>query len=159
MHERLRLELLRRVNRGAGSVSRCWRARRAMGRAHLPNFYRAGGNFSLEALGTGSRHKLPRSYRICLARISPRRRFIPPTDKPVHCPNTSHTGALFEPCIRPCRPYRSMLHSTCWRCSNLFTRIPPRHALPGKGAGAVRICLFEDAVAIEPLVMPEAMTC
>lgn len=93
MHERLRLELLRRIRRGTLSVSLLAR-QTGFGQSHISNFLRSRRQLSLEGLDRilFSQHitaldLLPTDYRRA--------------DENDAVPLVSHATALFEPLIRP----------------------------------------------------------
>lgn len=98
MHERLRLELVRRVQRGALSVSLLAR-QTGLGQSHLSNFLNRKRQLSLQALdrvlssqSMTARDLLPEDPRIVNALHSEGRDLVP---------LVSHAAALFEPLIRP----------------------------------------------------------
>jgi len=99
MHERLRLELLRRIQRGTVSVSLLAR-QTGFGQSHLSNFLNSRRQLSLEAMD-----------RILAAQHLRAEDILPLTSKmPLPesegensgmVPVVSHAAALFEPFIRP----------------------------------------------------------
>jgi hypothetical protein len=98
MHERLRLELLRRIQRGTLSVSLLAR-QTGFGQSHLSNFLRSRRQLSLEALD-----------RVLLAQHLTAEDLLPikythgdwnGEDENGQIPLVSHASALFEPLIRP----------------------------------------------------------
>jgi hypothetical protein len=94
MHEHLRLELTRRIQRGALSVSLLAR-QTGLGQSHLSNFLNSKRQLSLQALDRvlSSQQMTARDLLPDDARMhSEGREFIP---------LVSHTAALFEPHIRP----------------------------------------------------------
>src|SRR6266700_173606 len=106
MHERLRLELLRRIQRGTLSVSLLAR-QTGFGQSHISNFLRSRRQLSLEALDRvlSTQHitpwdLLPLDYR------RPNARDAEETDAVTM---VSHATALFEPLIRA-SSVRNMLH-------------------------------------------------
>jgi transcriptional regulator with XRE-family HTH domain len=150
MHERLRLELLRRIERGTLSVSLLAR-QTGFGQSHLSNFLRERRNLSLEAMD-----RILAAQRLTAADLLPtlaRTSLAPPSEEFGMVPLVSHSTALFEPVIRP-SAVQSMLHfpaelltSIHWRKSTL-RRSWQRFV-------AVRIP-EEDAPAMDPLVLANA---
>ena len=151
MHERLRQELLRRIQRGTLSVSLLAR-QSGHGQAHLSNFLHGRRNLSLEAID-----------RILAVQHLSAADLLPVLFKPSQLsgeepgnavPIVSHATALFEPFIRPSAVQsmyalpNGVLQSFRPRPSNqrrtwqrfVAIRVPPTDALP-----------------MEPLVLPEAI--
>ncbi|MEI9969930.1 MAG: hypothetical protein WDM87_15385 [Terracidiphilus sp.] len=98
MHERLRLELLRRIQRGTVSVSLLGR-QNGFGQAHLSNFLHSRRQMSLEALD-----RILKAQHLAAADLLP----SAPQSEPelmgngvCAVPVVSHATALFEPVIRP----------------------------------------------------------
>src|SRR5512135_421373 len=98
MHERLRLELLRRINRGTLSVSLLAR-QTGFGQAHLSNFLHSRRQLSLQALD-----------RVLTAQQLAADDLLPMIHHPADTatehdaskvPIVSNPAALFEPYIRP----------------------------------------------------------
>jgi hypothetical protein len=151
MHERLRLELLRRINRGTLSVSLLAR-QTGFAQAHISNFLRSRRRLSLDALD----RVLAAQHLEAVDLLSVIHRFGgPPGDgEGSSVPIVSHAGALFEPYIRP-----SIVHSMFHVPDGVLKSLHP-HAATTRRAWqrfvAVRIA-STDAVAMEPLVMPEAI--
>lgn len=151
MHERLRLELLRRINRGTLSVSLLAR-QTGFGQAHLSNFLHSRRQLSLEALD-----------RVLLAQHLAADDFLPLARHPADAtaePNTSkvpilsYAGALYDPYIRP-TVVQSMLHLP----EGLLEGLRPRASKPRRAWQrfvAVRISQSESE-AMEPLIRPEAI--
>lgn len=151
MHERLRLELLRRIQRGTLSVSLLAR-QTGIGQSHLSNVLHGRRQFSLEAVD-----RVLSAQHLSAADLIPGNNR--PGDSPAEqeassVPIVSHSAALFEPNIR-----RSAAHS--------MLRVPPGvlEALHTRISGArrawqrfvaVRIPRV-DALAMDPIVLPEAL--
>src|SRR4051794_13318245 len=96
MHERLRLELLRRIRRGTLSVSLLAR-QTGFGQSHISNFLRSRRQLSLQALD-----RVLLSQHIDAWDLLPLdARAVYRSDETDAVPLVSHTGALFEPHIRP----------------------------------------------------------
>jgi transcriptional regulator with XRE-family HTH domain len=152
MHERLRLELLRRIQRGTVSVSLLAR-QTGFGQSHLSNFLHSRRQLSLEALDRilAAQHMaagdlLPANYQ---------GQALPADGESSAVPVVSHAAALFEPYIRP-SAMQSMLHLP----AGLLQSIQGRPSNPRRAWQrfvAVRIPRA-DALAMEPLILPEAIT-
>ena len=150
MHERLRLELLRRIQRGTLSVSLLAR-QTGFGQPHLSNFLRIRRQLSLEALD-----------RVLAAQHMTAADLLPVLHQPgsVHMdgeensvPLVSHHAALFEPYIRPSAA-QSMLRLPAGTLQSIRTRVAnPRRAW--QRFVAVRVAAA-DALPMDPLVLPEA---
>src|ERR1700745_1894204 len=98
MHERLRLELLRRIQRGTLSVSLLAR-QTGFGQSHLSNFLRSRRQLSLEALD-----RVLRAQHMTAGDLMPvqyTHRDWTGDDESGRIPLVSHASALFEPFIRP----------------------------------------------------------
>jgi transcriptional regulator with XRE-family HTH domain len=151
MHERLRLELLRRIQRGTLSVSLLAR-QTGFGQSHLSNFLHNRRQLSLEAMDRilAAQHMaagdlLPANYHA---------RDLPPDAEGSTVPLVSHAVALFEPYIRP-SAVQTMLHMPAGVLQSARVRVSnPRRAW--QRFVAVRIPAA-DALPMEPLVLPEAL--
>jgi hypothetical protein len=151
VHERLRLELLRRIQRGTLSVSLLAR-QTGFGQPHLSNFLHGRRQLSLEGMDRvlGAQHLLIAD----LLPAAPLRAETREGEASGAVPLVSHAAALFEPNIRPAA-VQSMLHFPM----SLLEPIRPRasHARRAwERFVAVRVDA-EDAPAMEPLVQPEAI--
>jgi hypothetical protein len=151
MHERLRLELLRRVQRGTLSVSLLAR-QTGFGRAHMSNFLRKRRQLSLEALDRVlvSQHMtagdlLPVTYSAAE---------LTGEQESDRVPVVSHAAALFEPYIR-----RSSIQGLVNVPAGLL-------ASTGKGVSKSRepwqrfvavSVSAADALPMDPLVQPNAI--
>jgi hypothetical protein len=151
MHERLRLELLRRIQRGTVSVSLLAR-QTGFGQSHLSNFLHNRRQLSLEAMDRilAAQHMtagdlLPAVYQ---------RDALPTDEEGSAVPVVSHAAALFEPFIRPSAA-QTMLHLPAGLLQSIRTRVSNRRAW--QRFVAVRIPAA-DALPMEPLVLPEAIT-
>jgi transcriptional regulator with XRE-family HTH domain len=152
MHERLRLELLRRIQRGTLSVSLLAR-QTGFGQSHLSNFLHSRRQLSLEALD-----------RILAAQHMAAGDLLPATyqsdaleegEEGSSVPVVSHQTALFEPYIRP-SAVQSMLRLPSGLLGSIRARVSnPRRTW--QRFVAVRVPAA-DAMAMEPLVLPEAIT-
>src|SRR5215475_707611 len=98
MHERLRLELLRRIQRGTLSVSLLAR-QTGFGQSHISNFLRNRRQLSLEALDRVlfSQHL----HAWDLIPLDRRRTDTIWPEESDAVPLVPHSAALFEPLIRP----------------------------------------------------------
>jgi transcriptional regulator with XRE-family HTH domain len=151
MHERLRLELLRRIQRGTLSVSLLAR-QTGFGQSHLSNFLNSRRQLSLEGLD-----------RILMAQHMDAGDLLPaafqtgtgtPDEENSMVPVVSHAAALFEPFIRP-SAVQTMLHLP----AGLLESVRPRASNQRRACQrfvAVRISAA-DALSMEPLVLPEAL--
>ncbi|MGA2890304.1 MAG: hypothetical protein ABSE51_19850 [Terracidiphilus sp.] len=151
MHERLRLELLRRIQRGTLSVSLLAR-QTGFGQSHLSNFLHSRRQLSLEALDRilAAQHMaagdlLPSTYQ---SEVSPS------NGEDSAVPVVSHAVALFEPFIRPAAA-QSMLHLPDGLLQSMRPRLSNQRRAWQRFV-AVRIP-GSDALPMEPLVMPEAI--
>jgi hypothetical protein len=151
MHERLRLELLRRVQRGTLSVSLLSR-QTGFGQAHLSNFLHTRRQLSLEAMD-----RILKAQHLTGADLLPspdRAGFDPEGELSDRVPIVSHATALFEPLVRP-SAVQAMLHVP----TNLLqsTRSRVTHAQQRwQRFVAVRISAA-DAMAMDPVVLPDAI--
>jgi hypothetical protein len=152
MHERLRLELLRRIQRGTVSVSLLAR-QTGFGQSHLSNFLHNRRQLSLEAMDRilAAQHMaagdlLPATYQ---------HEALPADGESGSVPVVSHAAALFEPFIRPSTA-QSMLHLPAGLLQTIRARVSnPRRAW--QRFVAVRVPAL-DAAAMDPLVLPDAIT-
>jgi len=151
MHERLRLELLRRVQRGTVSVSLLAR-QTGIGQPHLSNFLHGPRQLSLQAMDRilaaqilTAGDLLPAASRLALATTLGGDRSVPVV---------SHATALFEPFVREAA-VQTVLHVPDKLLHSLQTRANNRR-LSWQRFVAVRI-EAADALPMEPFVMPEAI--
>jgi hypothetical protein len=151
MHDRLRLELLRRIERGSLSVSLLSR-QTGFGQSHLSNFLRKRRKLSLAAIDA-----ILASQRLTAADLLPalaRSTAAPPGEEFGMVPLVSHSVALFEPVIRPAA-IQSMLHFPAQVLASIHSRTSTtRHAW--QRFVAVRIP-GQDAMAMDPVIMAEAI--
>jgi transcriptional regulator with XRE-family HTH domain len=152
MHERLRLELLRRIQRGTVSVSLLAR-QTGFGQSHLSNYLHNRRQLSLEAMDRilAAQHMtagdlLPAVYQ---------RDALPADEEGSAVPVVSHAAALFEPFIRPSAA-QAMLHLPAGLLQSMRTRVSNQRRAWQRFV-AVRIPAAE-ALPMEPLVLPEAIT-
>ena len=152
MHERLRLELQRRIQRGTVSVSLLAR-QTGFGQSHLSNFLHSRRQLSLEAMDRilAAQHMtagdlLPAVYQ---------RDALPTDEVGSAVPVVSHAAALFEPFIRPSAAL-TMLHLPSGLLQSIRARVSNQRRAWQRFV-AVRIS-GTDALPMEPLVLPEAIT-
>lgn len=151
MHERLRLELLRRIQRGTLSVSLLAR-QTGVGQPHLSNFLRSRRQLSFKAVDL-----ILAAQHLTVADLLPAAHSgsDPPlegTRAPI--PIVSHSAALFEPFIRPA-VVQSMLHLPSSTLQDIRTRASAARRTWQRFV-AVRIPPA-DALAMEPLIQPDAI--
>jgi hypothetical protein len=151
MHDRLRLELLRRVQRGTVSVSLLAR-QTGFGQSHLSNFLHNRRQLSLEAMDRilAAQHMaagdlLPATYQAA---------DLPPGSENSTVPLVTHAVALFEPYIRP-SAVQDILHMPAEVLQSARARASTTRRAWQRFV-AVRIPAA-DALPMEPLVLPEAI--
>jgi len=151
MHERLRLELLRRIQRGTLSISLLAR-QTGFGPSHLSNFLRQKRQLSLEGVD-----RILAAQHIGAADLIP----LDPKFEPIlmeddisSVPLVSHASALFEPVIRPSAAL-AILHLPSDSLKALHSRASAGRRMWHRFV-AVRISAA-DAQAMEPLILPEAL--
>ncbi len=151
MHERLRLELLRRIQRGTLSVSLLAR-QTSFGQAHISNFLHCRRQLSLEALD-----RILAAQHLKAADLQPAVPYAGDPDADLESstvPIVSHSVALFEPYVRATAA-QSMLHLPAGVLQSFRTRVSNQRRAWQRFV-AVRIPPA-DAMAMEPLVLPEAL--
>ena len=151
MHERLRLELLRRIQRGTLSVSLLAR-QTGFGQAHLSNFLHNRRQLSLEAMD-----RVLAAQHLTAPDLLPA--LVPgpgalSMEEGSAVPIVSHATALFEPYIRP-SAVQSMLHLPDGSLRSVRARVSGTHGAWERFV-AVRIAAA-DALAMDPLVLPDAI--
>lgn len=152
MHERLRQELLRRIQRGTLSVSLLAR-QTGLAKAHVSNFLRSHRKLSLESLD-----RVLAAQRLDAADLMPVSRRMEALDDrgdSSAVPLVSHAVALFEPVIRP-SAVLTMVHLPWGSLQSVRAPRPPVSRRVWQRFVAVRIA-STDAMAMEPLVFPEAI--
>jgi hypothetical protein len=151
LHERLRMELLRRIQRRTLSVSLLAR-QTGFGTAHLSSFLRCRKRLSLEAMD-----RILAAQRMTAADLLPllhQGELWPEASDGSAVPVVSHATALFEPLIRP-SAVQWMLHLPEGALESVRARSPnPRRAW--QRFIAVRVP-SGDAEPMEPLVFPDAI--
>jgi transcriptional regulator with XRE-family HTH domain len=151
MQERLRLELLRRIQRGTPSVSLLAR-QTGFGQSHLSNFLRNRRQLSLEALDRvlAAQHMaagdlLPATYQAANPSSDGESSLVP---------IVSHATALFEPYIRPAAVL-AVLPLPHGVVQSIRARVSGQRRAWQRFV-AMRIP-SADALPMEPLVLPEAI--
>ena len=151
MHERLRLELLRRIQRGTLSVSLLAR-QTGFGQAHLSNFLHSRRQLSLEAMD-----RILAAQRLTVAALLPalpQNALWREDESAGEVPVVSHNTALFEPVIRP-SAVQMMLHLPPGALQTVRARATNLRRAWQRFV-AVRVAAA-DALPMEPLVLPEAL--
>jgi len=145
MHERLRLEMLRRIRRGTLSVSLLAR-QTGFGQSHISNFLRSRRQLSLEGVD-----RLLFSLHITAWDLLPahRRR----ADESEAVPLVSHATALFEPVVRP-SAIRDVIHVPSAVTGGRSRVSPSRRTWDRFVAVSIPA---DEAQAMEPVVQPEAV--
>ncbi len=151
MHERLRLELLRRIQRGTLSVSLLAR-QTGFGQSHLSNFLHNRRQLSLEAMDRILAAQQLAAHEL-LAGLPPALNSEAAIERD-SVPVVSHAVALFEPFVRP-SAVQSMLHLPAGILQSLRSRTSHTRRTWQRFV-AVRIP-SSDALAMDPLVLPEAI--
>jgi hypothetical protein len=151
MHERLRLELLRRIERGTLSVSLLAR-QTGFGQPHLSNFLHHRRQLSLEAID-----RVLAAQHLTAADLLPVLR--PPDSLPADwegssVPVVTHHAALFEPHIRASQA-QFLLHLPAGTLQSVRTRVSTTRRAWERFV-AVRIPAA-DAPPMDPLVLPDAI--
>jgi len=151
MQERLRLELLRRIQRGSLSVSLLAR-QTGFAQGHLSNFLRGHRQLSLQGLD----RVLLAQHMAASDLLSPARLTASPDpDVERHSvPIVSHATALFEPVIRP-STVLSMLYLPADALGSMRARASTSRRAWQRFV-AVRISSV-DAMAMDPIVLPDAV--
>jgi hypothetical protein len=149
MHERLRLELLRRIQRGTLSVSLLAR-QTGFGQPHLSNFLHSRRQLSLDAMD-----RVLAAQHMTAADLLPAQRPRLDWDESrSSVPVISHHAALFEPYIRP-SAVQETLHLPARTLERIRTRVSQARRKWERFV-AIRVSA-SDAVAMEPLVLPDAI--
>jgi hypothetical protein len=151
MHERLRQELLRRIQRGTLSVSLLAR-QSGLGQPHLSNFLRARRQLSLQALDRvlACQHLSAADFLPAPTRAEP----FGVDHEFAAIPVVSHGAAIADPFIRPVAG-QEMLHVPARRLESLQAR-PPGNRRAWERFVAVRVDEV-DALPMDPLLLPGAI--
>lgn len=152
MHERLRLEMLRRIKRGSLSVSLLAR-QTGFGQSHLSNFLHCRRQLSLAAMD-----RILSAQQLVAADLLPTVRRTSHGDtsplETARVPIVSHQTALFEPFVRP-SSVQSLLHLP----DGLLGAARARTTVARRAWQrfvAIRISAG-DAEPMEPILKPDAM--
>jgi hypothetical protein len=152
MHERLRLELLRRIQRGTVSVSLLAR-QTGFAQAHLSNFLHSRRQLSL-----GAMDRILAAQRLAAADLLPaphRAELWPEGEESSSVPVVSHTVAVFEPLIR-----RSAIQSLLLLPSASLRAVRARTSSNARRTWerfvAIRVSAA-DAKPMDPIVLPDAI--
>jgi transcriptional regulator with XRE-family HTH domain len=151
VHERLRLELLRRIQRGTLSVSLLARLT-GLAPAHLSNFLHSRRQLSLEAMD-----RIFAAQHLTVADLLPAERKAaddPPSEAGSPVPLVSHSTALFEPLIRP-SAVQSLFQLPAGALRSLRSRATPQRRAWQRFV-AVRVQTL-DALPMEPLLMDDGI--
>jgi transcriptional regulator with XRE-family HTH domain len=152
MHERLRMELQRRIQRGTLSVSLLAR-QTGFGQSHLSNFLHGRRQLSLEAMD-----RILASQQMSAADLLPaqeRRLEHREAEESGTVPVVSHATALFEPQVRPAA-VQSVLHLPAKMLR--ATRAHPTGQQRRAWQRFVAVIISaQEAQAMEPLVLPNAV--
>jgi len=151
MHERLRLELLRRIERGTLSVSLLAR-QTGFGQSHVSNFLHNRRQLSLDALDRVLAAQSMTAADLLPALEQDRDATVDMEGSSV--PLVSHHAALFEPNIRP-SAVQSILQLPAGVLQPIRTRVASVRRSWQRFV-AVRISAV-DALPMEPLVLAEAI--
>jgi hypothetical protein len=151
MHERLRQELLRRINRGTLSVSLLAR-QTGFGQSHLSNFLHRRRHLSLAALD-----KILAVQHLSASDLLPaatKLEFLPIDGDTSSIPVVSHAAALFEPTIQASAA-QQVLHLPANTTRNLRSRSSTARRAWQRFV-AVRAS-DADAQAMSPLIQQHAL--
>ena len=151
MQERLRVELLRRIERGTLSVSLLAR-QTGYGQPHLSNFLHRRRQLSLDAVDRilAAQH-LSGSDLIASVRQKVQNEAENST---AHVPVVPHTTALFEPYVRPA-VVQEMIQMPAGLLEKLRARVSPLRKSWERFV-AVRVSA-QEAQPMEPLILPDAI--
>ncbi|HEX5423945.1 MAG TPA: hypothetical protein VFW94_10375 [Candidatus Acidoferrales bacterium] len=152
MHERLRLEVLRRIQRGTLSVSLLAR-QTGLAKPHVSNFLRCKRKLSLEALD-----RVLASQRLIAADLLPiavRMEEFYNERVNSEVPLVSHASALFEPVIRP-SAIKTLVHVPAGSLESVRGPRGPASRRAWERFVAVRIP-SGDTLPMEPVVFSEAI--
>jgi hypothetical protein len=150
IHERLRLEMLRRIERGTLSVSLLAR-QTGFGQPHLSNFLRGRRQLSL-----GAMDRILVAQRLSAADLLPVLvvRESVPAEESGAVPLVTHAAALIERIIRP-----TAVQLTLHFPAELLASIQPRASSARRAWQRFVAVRAEDAdaAAMEPLLQPKAI--
>jgi hypothetical protein len=151
MHDYLRLELHRRIQRGTVSVSLLAR-QTGLGQSHLSNFLHSRRQLSLDAIDRvlSAQHLSAADLLPAMAEFG----VLSSLEENSMVPVVSHAAALFEPYIRPAA-VQSILHLPAKVLASARARASNTRRAWQRFV-AVRVAAA-DALAMEPLLLPEAI--
>ena len=151
MQEQLRVELLRRIQRGSLSISLLSR-QTGFGPSHLSNFLHKRRQLSLAAMD----RMLAAQHLVAADLVPARQRFREGSEDESSSavPLISNSTALFEPYVRP-SAVQSMVNLPRGALASIRSRAPANRRAWERFV-AVRIP-SADALPMEPLVLPEAL--
>ena len=149
MHERLRLELLRRIQRGSLSVSLLSR-QTGYGQPHLSNFLGGKRQLSLEGLD-----RVLQAQQLSAAELLPARRTHGDgAEDLLTVPVVSHSTAMYEPQVRP-GAVQALLHLPAGLLDRAHARASASRRAWHRFV-AIQIPAME-AGAMEPVVLPDGL--
>lgn len=150
MHERLRVEMRRRIQRGSLSVSLISR-QTGFGKSHVSNFLHARGQLSLAAM---DRMLAAQQMTVeDLLQVEAKDSEFWKLDEDVAVPVVSHHSALFEPFIRP-NAVQMLIHPPKGALDSIRSRaVASRRSW--QRFVAIRIA-HADALPMDPVLFPEA---
>lgn len=154
MQERLRMELLRRINRGTLSVSLLAR-QTGFGKSHLSNFLHARRQLSFEGIDRMlSAQYMAAEDLLQLSTQVAQLREVETTEENSAVPLVSHNTALFEPHIRP-SAVQAMLPLPPGSLSSLKPKAVASRRTWQRFV-AIRMS-HADALSMDPLLQPDAL--
>lgn len=149
MHERLRIEMLRRIQRGSLTISLLSR-QTGLGVSHVSNFLHARRRLSMEGIDRVLAAQHIAAEDLLELGVSPIRENYEISSVPV----VSHTSALFEPVIRS-SSIQMVLHLPPG-----VMHAPKPRTVPARRHWqrfvAIRVA-HADALPMEPLLLPDAL--
>jgi hypothetical protein len=151
IHERLRLEMLRRIQRGTLSVSLLAR-QTGFGQPHLSNFLRGRRQLSLAGMD-----RILAAQRLGAGDLLPvlaHREPGPDSEEHGAVPLVTHAAALFERIIRP-SAVQLTLHFPAAMLASMRSRAPASRRAWQRFVAV--LIDAPEAQAMEPMVQPEAI--
>jgi hypothetical protein len=148
MHEHLRLELLRRIQRGTLSVSLLAR-QTGFGQSHMSNFLHSKRQLSL-----GGLDRILAAQQLTAADLLPQHDRPPADEDLLNVPLVSHATAMHEPLIRA-GAVQNLIQVPAGLLANLRPRTSVIHR---KWLRFVAVQIpAADSIAMDPVVLPEAL--
>lgn len=148
LHERLRLELLRRIQRGTLSLSLLSR-QTGLALSHLSNFLHGKRGLSLDAAD-----RILFAQQMGIADLLPAQRFLDEAEQAGMVPLVSHDTAMHEPVVRP-SAVRRILH-----IPEELLRDTRSRSGPARKAWLRFVAIHvsaADAAAMSPVILPDAL--